>query len=111
MHAQHVSCNANPVRLISETYYDFTGSASSAYGANQRDMEDGFFAFFSGDVTIPTPDGFIGSDDETLVDNDNESGVSGGYLATDISGDGYVGTDDETITDNNNITGITSQHP
>lgn len=101
--------SANPIMLTKVTNYNFTLTASSAFGANQTDvLNEGIWSMYSGDVS---QDEYIATDDVTIVDNDNLVGLSGSYLATDIGGDSYCGTDDVTLTDNNNLTGISSMHP
>ena len=81
---------------------------NKAYGDNMKEVEPGVFAIYSGDVN---QDGYIATDDVTLVDNDNLNGLSGSYLVTDLNGDTYVGTDDVTLCDNNNLMGIQIQRP
>lgn len=100
--------SADPVTLGSVTSYDFTTDAGQAYGSNMIEIEPGIWAFYSGDVT---QDEFMGSDDVSIIDNDNLAGLSFDFLATDINGDGFVGSDDVSIADNNNLAGVFSQHP
>ena len=83
-------------------------SPNKAYGDNMKEVEPGVFAIYSGDVN---QDGYIATDDVTIVDNDNLIGASGNYLITDLNGDTYVGTDDVTLCDNNNLSGIQIQRP
>jgi hypothetical protein len=77
--------------------YSFASSASQAYGDNQKDMLDGNFAIYCGDVDM---DGGVGSPDMGLVDNQSAS-FGGGYIPEDIDGDGSVGTIDMGLVDNN----------
>lgn len=83
-------------------------SPNKAYGDNMKEVEPGVFAIYSGDVN---QDGYIATDDVTIVDNDNLVGAAGNYLITDLNGDTYVGTDDVTLCDNNNLMGIQIQRP
>ena len=113
-----LTCSANPVFLNVVTIYDFTTNQDSTYGGNViiDSFNDGKWLIYSGEVSIPFQDEFIGTDDVTNVDNDNISGLSffnSDYfeLYKDISGDGYLGTDDVTITNNNNLSDIYSLHP
>src|SRR6185369_12136536 len=109
------TCSADSIQLAAETSYNFKLSAASAFGANQYDLGDGFFAFYSGDVSLPSQDEYIGADDVGNVDNDNLAGLNYTntdyiFMINDISGDGYIGADDVAITDNNNLIGAFSQH-
>jgi hypothetical protein len=77
--------------------YDFTTSASKAYGNNLKDMLDGSFAIYAGDAD---QDGGVGVTDMGWVDN--QSSIFGeGYIPEDINGDGSVGVLDMSIIDNN----------
>jgi hypothetical protein len=100
--------SALPVTFAATTSYDFTTSASQAFGDNQIEVEPGVFAMYTGDVN---QDEFFGVDDVALVDNDNLSGLFLDYLATDLNGDGFLGVDDVAIVDNNNLLGIFALHP
>ena len=113
-----MTCSTNPVFLNVITNYDFTASQDSTYGGNViiDSFNDGKWLIYSGEVSIPIQDEFVGTDDVTNVDNDNFLGLSffnSDYfqLVRDISGDGYLGTDDVTITNNNNLRGVYSLHP
>ena len=103
--------SADPVLISDGTLYDFTTSPGKAYGDNQTDnYGDGYWEIYSGDVN---QDEYVGTDDVTIVDNDNltNGGIAVGYDSNDFNGDGYVGTDDVTNTDNNNLNGVFSLHP
>jgi len=86
--------------------YDFSDSASKAYGNNLK-LIGNKWCLFSGDVNL---DGTIDSGDMTMVDND-ASVFTTGYVPTDLSGDGAVDTGDITILDNNSNSFITSKKP
>jgi hypothetical protein len=89
---------ANPVSFSeSDVSYDFSTSASKAYGDNLLEMDDGYFVVFSGDVN---QDGVVDTADMTPVDNDS-AGYLSGYLVSDVNGDGIVDTADMTTVDNN----------
>jgi hypothetical protein len=77
--------------------YDFTLDAANAYGSNVKDLLDGYFAFYCGDVD---QDGGVGSPDMGLVDNQSAA-FGGGYIPEDVDGDGSVGTVDMGMVDNN----------
>lgn len=90
---------AGPVSFAgSSISYDFTTSASQAYGSNQQNF-GGVYAFYGGDVNR---DGAVDTGDMTPVDND-ASNFATGYLDTDVNGDGTVDTGDITILDNNSF--------
>ncbi len=89
---------ANPVSFAeNDIFYDFTSSASQAFGDNLLLMIDGEYAIFSGDVN---QDGIVDTGDITPVDNDS-AGFLSGYIVSDANGDGIVDTADMTIVDNN----------
>lgn len=90
--------SASPVSFAeSEISYDFTTHASKAYGNNMKQMADGRWALFGGDVN---QDGVVDTADMSPVDNDAGAFASG-YLATDINGDNITDTADMSIIDNN----------
>jgi hypothetical protein len=81
---------------------------NNAYGDNQKEVEPGVFAIYSGDIN---QDGFLGFDDVDAVDQDNLAGIFGGYFVTDLTGDGFLGFDDVDLADQNNLAGIFVQRP
>ena len=87
-----------PVLLGATNSYDFTSSASQAYGSNLIDNTLGQFMIYSGDIN---QDGFIDGNDFIDVDNDNAIFASG-YLYTDLNGDAFVDGNDFIVIDNNN---------
>ncbi len=76
--------------------YDFTTSASTAFGSNLKQMGD-IFAIYAGDVD---QDGGVGIADMGLIDN-LSSVFASGYLPEDIDGDGSISVVDMGIVDNN----------
>ncbi|KAF0198950.1 MAG: BNR/Asp-box repeat-containing protein [Bacteroidetes bacterium] len=87
----------SPVLFISPLInYDFTSSASQAFGGNLKPVS-GKYVIFGGDVN---QDGQVDSGDMTPVDNDAGNFTSG-YIASDANGDGTIDTADVTILDNN----------
>ena len=84
--------------------YNFTTSASKAYGDNQKEVAPGIFAIFAGDVN---QDGLVDGSDMSDSEVDNNNFISG-YLPTDVNGDGLVDGSDMSIveTANNNFVGI-----
>ncbi len=90
--------SANPVLLTENTFYDFSTASNKAYGDNQKEVEPGVFAFFSGDIN---QDGYIDGFDYPNFDNDSQNNVSGVYATTDLNGDGYVDGFDYPLFDEN----------
>jgi Leucine-rich repeat (LRR) protein len=87
--------------------YDFTTSASKAFGNNMKQLQTGVFGFYSGDIN---QDGFIeGSDYDSL--NSDTNAFAEGYHSTDINGDGFVeGLDYDAINANTHHF-IETKHP
>lgn len=83
----------------SEMTYDFSSSASQAFGNNMMQVDSSpiRFAVFNGDTN---QDGVIDGADLSMIDNDALISVTG-YAITDINGDEFVDGSDMTITDNN----------
>lgn len=79
--------------------YDFTSSASQAYGSNmvQVDASPLEFAVFSGDVN---QDGTVDASDLGVIDNDAFTFASG-YIPSDLNGDGFADASDYSLADNN----------
>ena len=76
--------------------YDFTSSASQAYGSNEK-LRSGKWCLFSGDVDR---DGAIDATDLALIDNDAYAFASG-YISTDLTGDDFTDATDYAVADNN----------
>jgi hypothetical protein len=79
--------------------YDFTTTASQAFGSNmiQVDASPVRFAIFGGDVN---QDGTVDATDVSTIDNDASNFISG-YVVTDLTGDDFVDGTDFSIADNN----------
>ena len=79
--------------------YDFTDSASKAFGNNQLNLNESInrFGIISGDVN---QDGSIDGSDLLIISNDAASLMTG-YITSDINGDGFVDGSDALITGNN----------
>jgi hypothetical protein len=87
--------------------YDFSVAANQVYGDNQREVEAGIFAIYTGDIN---QDGYIDGFDYPEFDTDSQNNVSGVYVATDLNGDGYVDGFDYPIFDansQNNVSVVT----
>ncbi len=91
--------NTGSVFVNGSQTYDFTQSASAAYGSNQIQVDTSpvKFALFGGDVN---QDGTVDATDVALIDNDAANFV-GGYVVTDLTGDDFVDGTDFAIADNN----------
>jgi len=76
--------------------YDFTNSASKAFG-NNLIQKGSKYCIFSGDVN---QDGTVDISDLSQIDNDAYNFTSG-YVSTDINGDDIVDLTDAAATDNN----------
>ncbi len=101
--------SAAPVALSDTApLYDFTIASDKAYGDNQVQVEQGVWAFFTGDLN---QDEFIDGNDFPEFDADSFNGVAQQYVATDMNGDGFVDGNDFPVFDNNSFNGVTSVHP
>ncbi|MBE0640110.1 MAG: hypothetical protein IH598_16475 [Bacteroidales bacterium] len=90
-HLETVSATA--VLFGGSITYDFTDALSKAYGNNQKDLLDGNFAIFAGDVN---QDGFINVADRSLVQSALLA-LEKGYLIEDTNADGTVNVLDRTL--------------
>ncbi len=93
--------SASPVAFTQPgtTLYDFTSSASKAFGANMKQVDANpvRFAVYSGDVN---QDGTIDGTDLSLIDNAAYNFTTG-YSAADLTGDDFVDATDFSVADNN----------
>ncbi|MCC7233392.1 MAG: SprB repeat-containing protein, partial [Bacteroidia bacterium] len=89
--------SSQPVLIEDTTHYDFTMSVSSAYGNNLRDLGNGRYAIWSGDVN---QDGFVESSDFSQVENDSQQFLFG-YVVSDLTGDNLVESSDYGLIQNN----------
>jgi hypothetical protein len=93
----------NPVLLSAVTNYDFTTSASQAFGDNLKSTFDNlYYAIYSGDINR---DGAIDGSDFLDLDPSIQMG-DGGYLIGDLNGDGAVDGSDFLVLDPNIQLGI-----
>ena len=86
-----VDFTANP-----QGNYDFSTSASQAYGNNLKSMGS-IYAIYSGDAS---QDGLVDGSDMAAIDNASTA-IQTGYYPEDINGDGLVDASDMAIIDNN----------
>jgi hypothetical protein len=87
--------------------YDFSTSASQAYGDNMIDMGDGVFAFYSGDIV---QDELIEFSDYSAWETDAFNFAFGDF-ATDLTGDGLVEFSDYSIWEANAFNFIFAEYP
>jgi hypothetical protein len=104
--------SASPVSFAGGTVnYDFTTSASQAFGSNQFDLNaDGsVWGLYGGEVYgaggILPADGYIDINDLNAVYNENVNALFG-YMLEDVTGDGFVDINDLNLVYNNNVNGI-----
>ncbi|MBK7173707.1 MAG: dockerin type I repeat-containing protein [Bacteroidales bacterium] len=86
--------------------FDFTTSASQAYGNNMRLMGT-VYALYGGDAS---QDGIVDGTDMALIDNASTS-ILQGYNSEDVNGDGIVDGTDMALIDNNSTAIIQIQRP
>lgn len=91
------------------TSYDFTTSASQAFGDNQIQVDASpvLFAIYGGDVN---QDGVVDGTDGSIWDNDAYNFLTG-YVITDVTGDEVVDGSDGVIIDNNSYNFVTKSTP
>ncbi len=87
--------------------YDFTTSASQAFGSNLNQVESNVWGVYSGDIN---QDGVIDGSDSTDLINDIAI-VAFGNLVTDLNGDGVVDLSDVTFFYNNIENAVYSNQP
>lgn len=82
----------NPTEL-----YDFTTSGTAAAGNNMKNLGDGYFALYSGDVN---KNGVIDISDHSILENQTPSFING-YHTYDLTGDNTVESADYSLLENN----------
>jgi PKD domain len=90
--------------------YDFTTAANKAYGNNMLNLGGGIFGFYSGDLDLPSGDGFIDLPDYSIWEAGYNLANVGAY-PTDLDGDGFVDLPDYSIWEGNYNEGIFSARP
>jgi hypothetical protein len=98
-HRNHLETwSSNPVSFAGDTIaYDFTTSATKAYGDNQKQVSQGKFAIMVGDVN---QDGVVDISDLVAMDADLTTGTVA-YIVYDLNGDGVVDISDLVKIDEN----------
>lgn len=99
--------SANPVAWSASVNYDFSTSASQAYGDNMAHMGGGVYALFNGDLN---QDGMIESSDYLAMENDILQ-ILFGYYHSDLTGDGVVESSDYLLMDANVLSIIFAAKP
>ncbi len=84
--------------------YDFTTSASQAYGNNLK-RKGSKYCIYTGDLN---QSGFIDATELLMVENDAANFLAGRFVLTDLNGDEIVDASDYMIVDNNayNFVGV-----
>lgn len=86
-----------PIASSPSMSYDFSTSASKAYGNNQKSMGDGNFALISGDIN---QDAIIDINDEYLLELSIQN-INSGYFSSDLNGDWLTESSDFSLLENN----------
>lgn len=89
--------SSNSLLFSSNTSYDFTTSASQAFGNNLKNLGDGNFALYSGDVTH---DGIINIFDFDEIKTSSQL-FRTGYIKDDLTGDFLIESSDFSLIENN----------
>ncbi len=94
-HRNHLeTVSSAPVNFgVFTVNYDFTDAATKAYGNNLKELVDGKFGIFAGDVN---QDGFINVADRSLVQSALLALING-YVVEDVNGDGNVNVLDRSL--------------
>jgi len=107
-HRNHIKTwSANPITIGEYTDYNFSNAATKAYGANQKEVSTGTWAFYSGDIN---QDENIDLLDLGILEADINNFIFG-YYPTDINGDGNVDLLDSPNIESNINNFIFSSHP
>ncbi len=89
--------------------YDFTTSASQAFGNNMKEVDSSpvRFGIFSADVT---QDGLVNVNDIILIYN-NASSFANGYVVTDVTGDNVTNLTDILVAYDNSNSFVSVKRP
>ncbi|HOZ51531.1 MAG TPA: hypothetical protein PLU17_06710, partial [Chitinophagaceae bacterium] len=108
---KHRNCietwSANPILITASTNYNFSDSASKAYGSNQVEIAPNVYALYTGELNA---DDNIDLLDAALVEADINN-FSFGYFASDLNGDGNVDLLDSPILEENLSNFVFANHP
>jgi hypothetical protein len=99
---------ASPVSFAgSSISYNFTNAANKAYGNQMKDLGEGIFGIYAGDVNT---DGHINLTDINTTAS-AATAFATGYVATDANGDGSIDALDLILVDNNAANAVSLGHP
>ncbi len=89
--------------------YDFTTSASQAFGSNSIIVDSNpiVYGFYAGDVN---QDGSVDATDASDIDNDASNFVAG-YVVSDLNGDNFTDGSDYQLADNNAFNFVSAVFP
>lgn len=100
--------SANPISFSGNSInYSFHSTASTAYGNNLKNLGEGIYGIYCGDVN---QDGAINLSDVSSIEA-QAAGFSTGYVTQDLNGDGVVDALDLIKCDNNAANNLIVQHP
>lgn len=100
--------SASPLTISSSNpLYDFTNSATKAYGNNMMQIEPGVWAVYNGDIN---QDGNVDNSDYSIWETDANAFAFGDY-GSDLNGDGNVDNSDYSIWESNANNFIFEIHP
>ena len=100
--------STNPVLFNApQIRYDFTNSASTAFGNNLKEVAPSIFAIYNGDIN---GDGAIDINDVNAVANQASLHASG-YVPEDLNGDLLVESADYSLAENNLALGVIVMRP
>lgn len=100
--------SAQPIAITQSTFYDFSNAANKVFGSNQKEMDNGVWALFSGDIDQNT---YLELDDYNIWDIAYQSGFPYIDYTPDLDGNGYVELDDYNIWDVNYQNGVYGMKP
>lgn len=98
--------SAMPLFIDMNSNYNFSTTTTNTFGNQIKNLGDGKFALYSGDVN---QDGQISIDDFNLIRNATQLFTSG-YLTVDLTGDNLIESSDFSLMENNKIP-ILEMHP
>ena len=100
--------SATPQSLITTILtYDFSSAANKAFGGNMKNLGNGVFGFYSGDIN---QDESIDATDAVDLTNDIVASAFGNKT-TDLNGDGSVDASDAPLFENNSSFSIYTMRP
>ena len=90
--------SASPVLFNSlSVTYSFSDNALKAFGNNLKNLGNGFFAIYSGDID---QNGVVDTSDLSIVENNMQQFLTG-YLPSDVTGNKISESSDGSVVENN----------